>query len=151
MAEISRGRGIFGRLLAGFGLVWVFWGFFGSVIGSQFGNDLVDLPILPGIVVFFLGRALTRGTRRVEPSAQPETPAETRVPPRPETRVRSSPVREKTRLEVPPVLEPASVAEDIVEALEAPEPRSSMLDGRSTRKTSAEMVAEARERYGRRP
>ena len=150
MAEVSRGRGIFGRLLAGIGLVWVFWGFFGSVIGQQFGNDLANLPILPGIVIFFLGRALARRPRK-EPSAQREVPTETRAPRRPGAQVRPSPVRHQTRPEASLAPEPAGVSEVIDETFEAPEPRMSMLDGHFTRKTSAEMVAEARERYGKRP
>ena len=150
MAEVSRGRGVFGRLLAGSGLIWVVWGFFGSLIGRQFGIDLVDLPILPGLVIFFLGRALARGAGRGEPSPQRE-PAETQAPPRSEPRVRPSPVREKPRLEVPPMPEPAVVPEVIVEAFEPTDAQPPIVEAMPARKSSAEMVAEARERYGKRP
>lgn len=151
MAEGSRGRGIFGSLLAGSGLIWVLWGFFGSSIGRQFGIDLVDLPIFPGLVIFFLGRALARGSGRGEPSSRRESPAGTQAPPRPEPQVRPSPVREKPRLEAPPVPEHAGVSEVIIEAFEAPEKQPPIVDAMLARKTSAEMVADARERYGKRP
>ena len=150
MAEVSRGRGIFGRLLAAIGLVWVFWGFFGSVIGLQFGRDLVALPILPGLVIFFLGRALARRASRGELSSRGEATAEDQSPP-PDPRVRPSPVPEPIRLEAEAVPEPDRVSDVIVGAFEPPEPELSVPDYPATRKSSAEMVAEARQRYGKRP
>lgn len=149
MAEVSRGRGIFGRLLAALGVAWVFWGFLGPVIGLQFGSSLVDLPILPGIVIFFIGRALNRGSRRDASTPEQDVPKEAPVPPRPEPRVRPAPVPERPVREPSP--EPVAISEVILDSFEAPEHDLPDPDDIPVRKTSAEMVAEARRRYGTRP
>jgi hypothetical protein len=152
MAEMSRGRGVFGRLLTALGLAWVFWGFFGPVIGRQFGNSFVDLPPLPGIVIFFIGRALTRGGGRGESRPQQDTRPEAQAPPRLEPPVRPAPAPERTTQELRPVAEPVALSEVMLEAPpEGSEPDLPVSDAVAIRKTSAEMVAEARKRYGRRP
>jgi len=151
MAEVSRGRGIFGRLLVAVGLAWVFWGLFGPAIGVQFGNSLVDLPILPGIVILFIGRSLSRGNRRRSPEPQHDAPTGVRVPPRPESRARPAPIPETNMREPRSATETAAVPEVILGAFEVPEPDLPAPDELPIRRTSAEMVAEARERFGRRP
>ena len=140
-----------GRLLAAIGLVWVFWGFFGAVIGLQFGNDLLRLSPLPGIVIFFLGRALARRAQRGELSPKRESPSEAQVPARLEPQTTPSPVRERSPQEPPAAPQSPGVAEVIMETFEPPEPQESLLEAPGSRKTSAEMVREARERFGRRP
>lgn len=151
MAEGSRGRGIFGRLLAALGLAWVFWAFLGPTIGLQFGNALADLPILPGIVIFFIGRALSRGRRGDESTPQQDTSTELPAPPRPEPRVGPAPKPERAPREPLPMTEPLAVSDVMIEVFESPEPDLPVPDEMSMRKTSAEMVAEARKRFGRRP
>ena len=146
MAEVSRGRRVLGRLLTALGLAWIFWGFLGPAFESGFGNSLVDVPIFPGIVMFFIGRVLSGGGRRRRTKPQEDTSTEARVPPRPEPRVRPAPIPERTIAKPVPATEPDAVSEVILEAFEAPEPDLAV----PARKTSAEMVAEARERFGRR-
>lgn len=127
------------------------WGFFGPAIGLQFGNPFVDVPVLPGIVIFFIGRALSRRSTQGASRPQRDTPTENRVPSRPEPRVKPAPMPERSIQEPLPETEPVEVSEVIFEALESPEPDLTVPGEMPNRKTSAEMVAEARERYGRRP
>lgn len=147
MAEVSSGRRVTGRLLVAVGLVWIFWGFFGEVIELQMGRRLLSLPILPGIVLFFVGRSLIRRSRRKPLPAGGKIKAETPLP-RPEPRVSApGPTREIDRRNPRPVAEPDE-SEVMVEAFEIPEPELSTSAGTGARKTSAEMVAEARKRFG---
>lgn len=156
MAEVSPKRAVIGRVTAAFGLAWIFWAFFGEVIGLQLGRTLLSVPILPGIALLFIGRAISRGSRvrpgsEAEPLGRPlgtqtrRRPVET-MPRSPSPRPRPSPppVRPESMTPEPERDAMAAfegIAEDIAEAVE----------GTTVRKTSAEMIAEARERFGRRP
>lgn len=151
MAEVSRGRGIFGRLLTAFGFVWLLWSFFGELVTLELGATPIDLPLLPGFVFLFLGRALSRGARRrpiestsdESPRPQSRRPAQPRVQPKPSPR--------ESILERPePVVEDQVMIEEVmVQALETDE--APVSEGTAARKSSAEMVAEARQRFNRRP
>lgn len=162
MDDVSGRRSIFGRLLTALGFVWLFWSLFGDLVTLEFGTTPIDVPILPGFVFLFLGRALSRGARRgaarseeVEPSP-PRTERQARLPLPPNESPAPSPVELRpvpspTPLEEMEVAveDPVVIEEDIVEAMETdldPAPESI-----GVRKTSAEMVAEARRRFGRRP
>lgn len=165
MAEVSRGQNVFGRLLTAAGLVWVFWAFFGEVIELELGRRLVSLPVFPGIVLLFIGRAIARGARRgeIETRQRPSTSqTDTRPEPR---RSRPSPApakRPETRVELEPAAPPPVTPEPAERSGRAPSPEvmigslgrsgdgSSDAEKTPVRKTSAEMVAEARARYGKR-
>lgn len=153
MAEVSRGRTVFGRLLTALGFVWVFWSLFGDLVTLELGTTPVSLPLLPGFVFLFVGRALSRGARRQsapEPVEQ-QRPARTAPMPAPRT-VEPPPPPSRPKFEAPmPIVEEDQVAmeEVMTEAMEAELER--MSDGSEVRKTSAEMVAEARQRFGKRP
>lgn len=150
MAEVPRGRALFGRFLTSFGFIWLLWAFFGELVAVEFGVTPIDLPLLPGFVFLFLGRALSRGARRPagpEPqeSPQPQTrrPAPLQAEPRP-----SMP---RARFEEPEPIEleeTVAIEKIVAEAIEGEVDR--IAEEAGTRKTSAEMVAEARERFGRR-
>lgn len=158
MAEASPKRAVVGRVTAAFGLAWIFWAFFGEVIGLQLGRTLLSLPILPGIALLFIGRAISRGSR-VRPGSGPEAeppgrPLGTQTRRRPvETTPRSSSPR--PRPSPPPVRPEPMTPEPETEAMAAfegiAEEIAEALEGTTVRKTSAEMIAEARERFGRRP
>ena len=150
MAEVSRSRRVLGRLFAGLGLAWIFWGFLGPAFESGFGNNFVDVPIFPGIVMFFIGRVLSGGGRRRRSEPQEDTPTEVGIPPRPEPRVRPAPIPERSIAKPVPATEPDAVSEVILEAFEVPESDLTVPGEVPPRKTSAEMVAEARERFGKR-
>lgn len=152
MAESSRGRSLFGRLLTGFGLVWLFWSLFGDLVTLELGTSPISLPLLPGFVFLFIGRALGRGARRRVPEpqeAESPRPQPTRAPdPRPVESLPSLP-KSRTRDVIPVVEEePIAVAEVITESVASD--MEQMIEQAGTRKSSAEMVAEARERFGRR-
>lgn len=150
MAEVSNGRARFGRFLTALGFVWFFWALFGRLIMVELGTTPLDLPILPGFAILFLGRALSRGARA--PTTEPES-------------VESPPARTPTRrpapVEAPPPPPPPVV--DLSELLEVEQPvideampadgEIDMDQGLSDsphRMTSAEMVAQARKRFGNR-
>lgn len=129
----------FGRLLTALGVLWMAWAIVtGLLIRVQ---PDISLPFLPGLLFFFVGRAMTKAGRRkpledAEPSSQ--------VPPAPSPRRRqvSRPAPEPRHQPEPerptdPVLEIPDLEEAI---LDAPPPMS-----------SEEMVAEARRQFGPRP
>lgn len=153
MDEVSRGRTVFGRLLTALGFVWLFWSLFGDLVTFELGTTPINLPLLPGLVFLFVGRALSRGARRrVDPApAEQQRPATTVPRPAPRS-VEPSPSPSRPTYEAPmPIVEQDQVAieEVMTEAMEAELQRIS--DGTEVRKTSAEMVAEARQRFGKRP
>lgn len=150
MADGSGGRGIFGRVLTFGGIAWIFWAVFGQVIALEFGSGALDLPLLPGLVILFLGRALTRARGGQEPVPQ-EPGSGSKQPTRPRPQARPRPVS------VHRASQPVSASPERVETVEeVPEPYEETGDmpqpaEMPPRKTSAEMVEEARARYGRRP
>lgn len=163
MSEISRRRAVFGRLLTGIGFVWFFWALFSDLVPLDVGSTPVDLPILPGFVMLFLGRALSRGERSrptgpdqgTAQRPQPTKPVVTKVEPR-----RAPPAPPPTepllsRDEQPVAIEEAVIVEEpgmgeepLLEPVKAGPDRSHTTSGTS-RMTSAEMVAEARKRFGK--
>lgn len=154
MSDRSR-VGLFGRLMTIFGIAWILLPLFAAITGLRPGLGLADLPILPGIILLFVGRAMVRRSRRGriedmtsgpaeqgEPTgASQSTPVRTPSPPRPVTpRVRE--IRTAPEPEAEAMAEAlGNMEEEIAEALQQA----------GSRKTSAEMVTEARERFGRRP
>ena len=153
MAEVSRGRTVFGRLLTAIGFVWLFWALFGDLVTLELGTTPINLPLLPGFVLLFVGRAVSRGSRREPepaPVEQPRRPRTFSMPTPRSTQPPPSPSRPKPELTVPIVEEDQVAMEEVMtEAMEAELER--MSDGSEVRKTSAEMVAEARQRFGKRP
>lgn len=156
MAE-SSGRKVFGRLLTALGLAWIFWAVAGDRFAMELGQTLVSLPLLPGIVLVFIGRAVTRSSRgrrgEGEPEPQPVTsPPQRRPPPRsirPESMRPSPPPAAPTeRRSIQTSPEPE--ADAISDALEnMQEEIADAVVPVGSRKTSAEMVAEARRRFGK--
>lgn len=156
MSDRSR-VGLFGRFITTFGIAWILLPVLVAITGFRSALGLADLPILPGIILFFVGRAMVRRSRtesiedltgpgQVEsgeqaPRAPQSTPVRTPPPPQPVTpRVR----------EIRTAPEPE--AEAMAEAIgNMEEEIAEVLQQAASRKTSAEMVAEARERFGRRP
>lgn len=147
MAENAT-RGRIGRGLTALGIAWIIWSFISGsgLIDLEFANRFVNVPLLPGIVLVFLGRVLGRNARRVESqddSAPQETPSPSSAPtplPRPKPRV--------AVIESTPEPE-ARVLSEAVSGME--EEIADAVDLSGTRKTSAEMVEEARRRFGSRP
>lgn len=147
MAENAT-RGRIGRALTAFGIAWIIWSFISGsgLIDLEFADRFVDLPLLPGIALVFLGRILGRNARRAEaedlaPDTAPE--ANTAPPPTPIPRPERRRVIETTPEPEAQILSQAISGMDR-EIAEAADPTG-------TRKTSAEMVAEARKRFGGRP
>lgn len=155
MSDRSR-VGLFGRLITIFAIVWILLPLLAAITGLRSGLGLADLPILPGIILLFVGRAMVRRSRResiedltagqAEPGEQAtgasqSTPVRTPPPPQPVTpRVRE--IRTAPEPEAEAMTEAlGNMEEEIAEALQQA----------GSRKTSAEMVTEARERFGRRP
>lgn len=196
-SDSARGRTLFGRLLTALGLIWLFWAIITSrgLVDLEFGRNLVSLPIFPGIVLLFIGRAIARSsrarTRREEPVSETPSrgsrsqPLRPSVRPAPE-RAESAPPAEPSRPSVQPSSqqtespssadylpqrsgrqgkEPVSIEELVLTQVSAEKEleisaddedgtltESSSPDRQTGRpKTSAEMVAEARQRYGKRP
>lgn len=156
MAEGSP-RKVFGRLLTVVGFVWLFWAVVGGMIASELGRNLLTLPILPGIVLLFIGRAFSRSSRRRQREQEVETPDETpatRQAPEsirpPSIRPAPSPTRTvaSRRIESAPEPEADAIAEALGDMQQEIADAVVSID---SRKTSAEMVAEARERFGKRP
>lgn len=152
MSEVSRRRAISGRLLTALGFVWLFWSLFGDLVTLELGTTPINLPLLPGFVFLFVGRALSRGARRQPMPApvEPQRPTRTQSPA--PQRVEPQPTPSRPRFEPPePIVEEEHVAieEVMTEAMKAELQR--MSDGTEARKSSAEMVAEARQRFGKRP
>lgn len=159
MAE-GRTGGFFGRLLAAVGLVWVLWGIISSLglVDIQFVDDFVEFSPWPGLFLVFVGSLLARNARRrrehspAEPPPttpqRPSTPRPHRIPPPPsETR---GVARVPEIPEIPPTPQPE--AEAVAEAMKDMDQEiAAAVEEMGRRKTSAEMVAEAKERYGRRP
>lgn len=148
MAEnVVRGR--LGRILTAVGIIWIIWSFISGsgLIDLQFGNTFVDLPLLPGIVLVFLGRVLGRnsgGTRAEDEAQVTSDPAPAEAPPAPTPRPRPRVVEIQT--------DPEPEARVLAEAIgDMDDEIARAVDPGGPRKTSAEMVAEARERFGRRP
>lgn len=156
MAEPSP-RTAIGRLFMGLGLAWVLWSLIVSfgLIDVELSGRFVDLPIIPGILLVVLGRGLARRVPRqidVPRPVPPSPPKMQRRPPpapRPPSYQKPAPVP-APRDETLPVMEPdvdkmaealESMATDMVDAIE----------GSTVRKSSEEMVAEARRRFGKRP
>lgn len=151
MAEVSRRRGVFGRFLTAFGFIWLLWALFGELVTLELGATPIELPLLPGILFLFAGRALSRGARVRPATSEPEEPRQSETP-RPARR----PVEPRYPVSRPRLEEPESIGMEepvVVEEVVA-EPMKAELDAipeeTGVRKTSAEMVAEARERFGRR-
>lgn len=156
MSDRSR-VGLFGRLITIFAIAWILLPLLAALTGLRPGLGLADLPILPGIILLFVGRAMVRRSRRgsiedlpgsgqAEPGEQAtgapqSTPVRTPSPPQPVTpRVRE--IRSAPEPEAEAMAEAlGNMDEEIAEALQQA----------GSRKTSAEMVTEARERFGRRP
>lgn len=155
MSDRSR-VGLFGRLMTIFAIAWILLPLLAAITGLRPGLGLADLPILPGIILLFVGRAMVRRSRRgrIEDmtSGQAEqgeqatvasrsTPVRTPAPPRPVT-PRTREIRTAPEPEAEAMAEAlGNMEEEIAEALQQA----------GSRKTSAEMVTEARERFGRRP
>lgn len=154
MSDRSR-VGLFGRLLTILGIVWILLPLLAAITGLRLLLGFVDLPILVGIVLLFVGRAMVRRSRRksIEPIAgseqaergeqAPPQDISVRTPPQPK------PVTPRAR-EIQTAPEPEAKA--MAEALENMEEEiAEAVQQAGSPKTSAEMVAEARERFGRRP
>lgn len=147
MAGDSRQR-MLGRLITALGLVWILWSIFtgSGLIDLELADELVGLPILPGIVLLFIGRLIGRGQRRAE---EPE--AEEHASASPATTRRPAPQRPTPTRVLEIESRPEPEAEAVVEAMEnMGEEIAEAIGQTGKRKTSAEMVAEARERFGRR-
>ncbi|MGH8946703.1 MAG: hypothetical protein ACRDVL_11200 [Acidimicrobiia bacterium] len=142
-----------GRMLTALGALWMGWSVFIGLF--ELGREIegLGLPFLPGLLFFFVGRAMTkagkteplpdeaasrqeprRETRAPRPETRPSSVGR-REPPRPEPEAMTSPQPEP---EMPAEMPGLSSLED--EILELPPPM-----------TSEEMVAEARRRFGPRP
>ena len=59
-------RGRIGRFLTAIGFVWIFWAVITSmgILDLQFGRSFVSVPILPGIILLFVGRLIRRSSGR---------------------------------------------------------------------------------------
>jgi hypothetical protein len=131
-----------GRMLTGLGVAWMGWAIVTGLV--RIDPDL-SLPFLPGLLFFFVGRALTKAGRRepledAGPSWQ-EPQRQTPAPP-PRRRQVSTPgpeIRHQPEPETP--VEHLPEIPDLEAAiLDAPPPMS-----------SEEMLAEARRQFGPRP
>lgn len=131
-----------GRFLTGLGLAWMGWAIVTGVI--RVDPDL-RLDWFPGLVLFFVGRALTKAGRREpleEPDPSRQEPQRQTPAPRPRPRQVPTPAPEiRYPLEPETPVEPLPEIPDLEAAiLEAPPPM-----------TSEEMLAEARRQFGPRP
>lgn len=158
MAESSR-RNVLGRVLTVLGFVWILWAVAGDMVAFEMGRNLVSLPLLPGIVLLFIGRAVTRSSRRRQNEELPgleaeplSNPSKRRLPPE---SIRPSSMRPSPPPD-PPVerrsirTSPEPEADAITHALEnMQEEIADAVGSAAARKTSAEMVAEARRRFGK--
>jgi hypothetical protein len=131
-----------GRLLTALGVLWMGWAIVTGLLRVQ---PDISLPFLPGLLFFFVGRAMTRAGRRESlddagqssQESQMETPA-----PSPRRRQVSRPATE-TRFQPEPETptDTLPVIPDLEKAILDPPPPM----------TSEEMVAEARRQFGPRP
>lgn len=133
-----------GRVLTALGIAWMGWALFTGLF--RLGGELegLGLPFLPGLIIFFVGRAMTKaGERRPLPEpGQSQQAAEMKPPPvrrtapapAPEPVIRYEPEPEMSD---EPSVELPDLEEEILELPPA--------------MTSEEMVAEARRRYGPHP
>ena len=132
-----------GRILTALGVVWMGWAIVTGLL--RFDPDL-SLPFLPGLLFFFVGRAMTKAGRRepledADPSWQ-EPQMQTPPVPSPRRRQSSRPAAEiRYQPEPDTPVDPLAEIPDLEAAiLDAPPPM-----------TSEEMVAEARRQFGPRP
>lgn len=146
MANAGRRR-ILGRLTTALGLIWILWSILigSGLVDLELGEALVDLPILPGIVLLFVGRLIGRGQRGGDEAEESQT-----APPRPAAEQKPPPRPTRSRvMEIESAPEPEAAA--VAEAIEnMGDEIAESVSQTTRRKTSAEMVAEARERFGRR-
>lgn len=151
MAENAT-RGRIGRGLTALGIAWIIWSFISGsgLIDLEFANRFVNVPLLPGIALVFLGRVLGRNARRAESRDDSAEQATSPVSPTPASRTPAPKPRPEPRVSIERAPEPeARILSEAVSGME--EEIADAVDLSGTRKTSAEMVAEARKRFGSRP
>lgn len=156
MAEGSR-RKLFGRLFTALGFFWLFWAVVGGMLSAELGRNLISVPILPGIVLLFVGRVINRTSSRSERDDQTEPEQVSELSQRRQAPASIRPVS------IRPAPSPSAAPRSIQTA---PEPEAEAVAAAvdnlqqeiadsvgsvDSRKTSSEMVAEARERFGKRP
>lgn len=130
-----------GRMLTALGVLWMAWSLVTELVRV---DPDITLPFLPGLIIFFVGRALARagngGTGDESASGEQPTPVrDASRRPRPAVD-EPRPVRRYER-EPEPELEPEPLLADLEEAILDPPPPM----------TSEEMVAEAKRRFAPRP
>lgn len=138
------------------GILWMAW----SIIFGLFepARGSFDLPFLPGLLFFFVGRALRKAGRREPLPADESSSQERRVGAGTPRSPRPAPRREqRTRYQPEPETRPASPMPTSTEPEAGSEPMSDLAGLEEEilelppPMTSAEMVAEARRRFGPRP
>lgn len=148
-----------GRILQIIGWIWVAFGFFGPTV------NLPGIPWFPGFILVFISRILRANARRREPDlhhADAETPtpnvARRPDPPKPQERPSQTPKPPPQ----PVVVEPsrgeieARLFESMNEMSDGADPAEvdellEQINQMDRPKSSAEMIAEARERWNKRP
>ena len=147
---------VLGRILQILGWLWVAFGVFGPLL------DLPNISWFPGLILVFLSRIVrTQVARRSRAEEQDDTPIPNveRPPDPPKTQSRPAPAAPQP---TPVVVEPSRqeieqvLLDSMREKADVPDPvvvdqLSSHVDDVERPKTSAEMIAEARQRWNKRP
>ena len=154
-------RSRLGRFVTTIGFVWIFWAIITSLglLSLQFGSGLATLPILPGFILLFLGRAIRRSGRSAsdddDQTVEDQQEAAQRSQSLPEQVPVYEPIRsapERTVASRVEESEPAIEALIITDAIEGMDQEIvEIAASRTERKSSAEMVDDARKRFGKRP
>jgi len=146
---------VVGRILQVLGWLWVAFGFFGPLL------DLPNISWLPGFVLVFVSRILrtqaARNSKAEEIEDDTPVPNVERKPDPPKVQTRPAPVAPKP---TPVVVEPDrdEIEKRLFETMQerAEVPALADVDDFLARtderpKTSAELIAEARQRWNKRP
>lgn len=145
-----------GRLLQIIGWLWIAFGFFGPMIG------LPSIPWFAGLILVFVSRVVRARASQMEREDQEDDtlrpnverkadPPKTRANPAPTPPSKPAPVVEPSRSEIEQRLV-ATMRDDI----ETPDPAAvddllAQIQEVDRPKTSAEMIAEAHQRWNKRP
>jgi hypothetical protein len=142
-----------GRMLSGLGFLWMSWSVFTGLFELGSGVEDLGLPFLPGLLFFFVGRAMTKAGKREPLPDDVQSRQEPRLGtslPRAETRPASLSRREPPRPDSEAMTRPQAEPEMPAEIPGLSSLEDEILELRPTM-TSEEMVAEARRLFGPRP